>query len=241
MADQIESLRNLQTVDTELFRLRRERREKPQELERARQEAAAQEAQLKAAENRLKALQLQQKEKEVELQTREAHVKKLQGQLFQLKTNKEYAAMQHEIDSLKTDNSLLEETILTCFDAIEQAAKERQAQQQRLVEVQRQLTEQTARIVREQAALDEQISVRERRRQELTPAVPPPSLAVYERILVIREGSAMVPLMKENCGGCNWRLPPQVISEVYLKAKLVMCEHCNRILYVDALEQPLPS
>ncbi|HAM41707.1 MAG TPA: hypothetical protein DCP69_10320 [Candidatus Omnitrophica bacterium] len=27
--------------------------------------------------------------------------------------------------------------------------------------------------------------------------------------------------------------PPQVINEAYLKAKLVTCDSCNRILYVD--------
>ena len=190
-----------------------------------------QETRLKAAEGRLKDVQLQQKEQEGELQAREGNVKKLQGQLFQVKTNKAYTAMQHEIDTLKADNSLLEEAILQVFDTIDQAAKQRQVQQQRVMEEQQQLRQETTRVEREIAAIEEQIGQLERQRQALTPAVPPPTLAMYDRVLSLREGVALVPIVEESCGGCNRRLPPQVVNEVYLKARLVTCETCNRILY----------
>ena len=239
MAEQLELLKQLQQVDGELFRLRREQEEKPQELEEAQARLADQEAKMKATEARLKTLQLSQKEKEVELQTREASVKKLQGQLFQLKTNKEYSAMQREIDALKADNSLLEEAILKGFDAIEQASNERQREQARLAEVQAQLRIEQARIEQELAAISEQIAELERRRKGVVPDVHPPTLATYERILNLREGLALVPLINNSCGGCHRRLPPQVINEVYLKAKLVMCESCSRILYFDEAHSTL--
>ena len=239
MSDQFETLRKLQTLDAELYRLRRQQQEKPRELERSRQQMAEQDALLKSLEERVKTLQLQQKEKEGELQTREANVKKLQGQLFQLKTNKEYTVMQHEIDTLKADNSLLEEAILSVFDAIDQAMKERHAQQLRVEEQKQGLAQETHRIERELAALEEQIGVLERQRQAIAPEIAPQALSTYERILVSREGLAMVPVIQESCGGCHWRLPPQVINEVYLKTRLVTCEHCNRILYADE-SAPLP-
>ena len=65
------------------------------------------------------------------------------------------------------------------------------------------------------------------------PTLLPATLEVYERVLDIREGLALVPVLNDSCGGCHRRLPPQVINEVYLKAKLVTCENCNRILYFD--------
>ena len=233
MADQIDILKQLQAVDAELFQLRDRQEEKPRELERVAAEAAAQEARTRAAEARVKSLQLSQKEKEMELQTREASVKRLQGQLFQVKTNKEYAAMQREIDSLKADNSLLEETILGAFDAIDAAAKERQQDQARLAEQQARLRAEQARVEQELAALAEQVAELERRRAALVPGVPPHALAAYEQVLRIRDGLALVPLINDACGGCHRRLPPQVINEVYLQADLVTCENCNRILYFD--------
>ena len=233
MADQLEILKQLQVIDGELFGFRKAQRQKPQELERVTAEVAAQEAKVKAADERLKSLQLSQKEKEVELQTHEAHVKKLQGQLFQVKTNKEYSAMQREIETLKADNSLLEEIILKAFEEVDGAAQARQREQRLLAEQQERLRRERQRIEQELAALADQIAQLEQRRQAIVPDVPRLALATYERILGIRDGLALVPLINESCGGCHRRLPPQVINQVYLKADLVMCESCNRILYSD--------
>ena len=233
MADQLEQLKQLQEIDGELFRLRREQGEKPRELERVEASTAAQEAVVKGAEDRMRVLQLAQKEKEIELQTREANVKKLQGQLFQVKTNKEYAAMQREIDALKADNSMLEEAILKMFDAIELAARERQREQARSAEAQARLRTERARIEQEVAAIEETISRLERDRQVIVPNVPKEGLATYERALKIRDGLALVPLLNDSCGGCHRRMPPQVVNQVYLNASLVTCENCNRILYFD--------
>ncbi len=233
MANQLEMLKQFQTVDGELFLLRRQQEEKPRELEQCGAEVAEQEALVKAADDRLKTLQLSQKEKEIDLQTREASVKKLQGQLFQVKTNKEYAAMQREIDSLKTDNSVLEETILKTFDAIDQAASDRQREQQQLVKRQERLKAEQVRIERELAVIGEQIAKLAQRRQVLVPGIPPETLSLYERILNLRDGLALVPLVSDSCGGCHRRLPPQIVNEVYLSTTLTMCENCNRILYFD--------
>ncbi len=239
MVDQIDILKQLQALDGELYRLKRQQRDKPKELEQVNARVAAQAARTKAAEDQLKALQLAQKEREVELQTREASVRKLQSQLFQLKTNKEYTTMQREIDSIKTDNSVLEETILKGFDAIDQAGKERQREQGALAETQTAQRAEQVRIEGEQAALGEQISRLEQGRSGLTPNVPREALTVYERILSIREGLALVPLLNDACGGCYRKMTPQVVNEVYLKAKLVTCESCNRILYFDEAHSKL--
>ena len=239
MADQIEQLKHLQLLDGQLFQLRRQQREKPHELEQVEAEVASHETRAKAAEDQLSALQRAQKEKDLELQTREATIKKLQGQLFQVKTNKEYTAMQHEIDTLKADVSLLEETLLQGFDAVEQATTERQRQRQQLAQQQQRLAAERQRIEAELAQLDEQVARLERDRQALTPSVHVPTLVVYERILAIREGLALVPLLNDSCGGCHRRLPPQVVNQVYLKADLVMCESCSRILYFDEAHSKL--
>ena len=86
-----------------------------------------------------------QKAQELELQTREASVQKLKGQLFQLKTNKEYTAMQHEIDTLKADNSLLEDAILKTFESIDQAKQHREREGQARASAQQQVEQERQR------------------------------------------------------------------------------------------------
>ena len=239
MSDHLDVLKQLQAIDGELFRLRRAQQEKPRELARVAAEMAAEEAKVKAVEDRMKALQLAQKEKEGELQTREANVQRLKGQLFQVKTNKEYTLMQREIDSTKADNSLLEEEILKAFDAIDAARQERQAAQRELEAAQQRLRGEQARINGELAAIQEQVTGLEQQRAALVPGLTPQVLSTYERVLTLRAGLALVPLLNDACGGCHRRLPPQVINEVLLKAKLTTCESCNRILYFDEAHSKL--
>jgi len=233
MPAQLEVLHQLQELDSERYQLLRQQEEKPRELERVREEVAQQHARLHAAEERLKALQLQQKEREVELQSREDNVRKLQGQLFQLKTNKEYSAMQREIDTLKADNSLLEEAVLGGFDAIEQATREHAEEQQQAAAVQQRFQQEERRVEEDLAVIADALGRLDRQRETLTPGVPPDVLATYERVLSNREGVALVPVVGESCGGCDRKLPPQVVNEAHLQARLVTCEHCSRILYVE--------
>ena len=229
----------MQAIDAELYQLRQAAQEKPRELEQATARFTAQEAALKAAEAKVTSLQLAQKEQEGQLQAREASVKKLQGQLFQVKTNKEYSTMQHEIDALKADNSLLEEAILKTFDAIDQAGKDLDREKRQLTAQQQAFNAEKTRMEGELAVIREKIAALEQHRQAVVPDVPKPALGVYERVLAIREGVALVPVVDNSCGGCHRRLPPQVINQVLLNADLVTCETCNRILYFDEAQSKL--
>ena len=242
MANEIERLRKLQDVDGKLFHLRQELEQKPLVLERFREGVKEQQTNAQAIEARLKALQLQQKEKDIDLTTKETNTKRLQAQLFQVKTNKEYSAIQHEIDQSKADASLLEEEIIQLMEAVEKTAKEHKAQLATVEERQTELRRQEQIIAKELDAGRAQMSVLDEERQRITPLLEPATLSTYERILANREGLALVPLVSnEACGGCNMVQPPQVVHEVHLNARLVMCENCNRILYFDQYSESAQS
>ena len=201
--DVIEPLLKLQDLDSQLYRLRGELRQKPLELEQAKQRVAEQQASAKLVEDRVKGLQLKHKERELELSTKEGAVKKFQGQLFQVKTNKEYTAMQHEIDQSKADISLLEEQILGLLEQIDQAKQQLAGEQAVVTKEQEALRKEQARIDGELAAIKGQVGTLEQQRQGVTPVVEKESLSLYERVLHSREGLALVPLLKESCGGCH--------------------------------------
>ncbi len=241
MADLLDTLRQLQALDAQLYRLRHEQQQKPLALERMKQEVAEEHAKAQAIEAHFKTVSIQQREKDLDLSTREAHIKKLQLQLFQVKTNKEYTIMQHEIEQSKADLSLLEEEIIRLLEAIDRTRQEHQAQLDCVTHQQALYAQEEARVTQELTVIDEQRAQFERQRQTLTPLVQRESLVLYERVLANRDGMALVPLIEESCGGCHMVQPPQVLNEVYRKAKLVTCENCSRILYLDETQSPAPS
>ena len=51
----------------------------------------------------------------------------------------------------------------------------------------------------------------------------------------MRNGLAIVPVNRDACGGCFNIVPAQKQAEVREKKKIIICEHCGRIL-ADVIE-----
>ncbi len=58
----------------------------------------------------------------------------------------------------------------------------------------------------------------------------------YDRIRKsYRNGLAVVPVVRDACGGCFNAIPPQKQSEIRQRKKVMICENCGRILVDDEL------
>ena len=67
--------------------------------------------------------------------------------------------------------------------------------------------------------------------------VDPRLLASYERIRKnYRNGLAVVPIVRDACGGCFNAIPPQRQSEIRQRKKIIVCENCGRVLVDEELQ-----
>ena len=168
---------------------------------------------------------------EVDLGSKEDKITKLQSQLYSLKTNKEYQAMEFEIKALKADKSLLEEEILKFFDTIE-IAKAKVQKEKEFLSVEEKKHKEDLTVMQARAAeIKAEIQVHEEKRKAFVPSIDPKVLPQYERLLKNREGLAIAPIRNNSCGGCNIGLPPQVVNEARMQDKFLTCESCARMLY----------
>lgn len=234
---QTELLIKLQDIDTQIYRLRAEKEQKPQEMAELKASLEQKRSGMKNAEENLKTIQLKHREKEVELSTKEEAVKKLQAQLNQIKTNKEYTAMINEIEGHKADNSLLEEEIIKLMDSIDQAKSELEKEKQKFSEESKNIDGQIREVEKQVKDIDASIAELKKSREALTPQIDKKLLGEYERILEGRSGQALVEVVNDACGGCYMQLPPQVINEIRMKQKVIFCENCQRMLYIKDEEE----
>jgi len=233
IAAQLDVLIKLQGLDTQIYALRREKEKKPQELAAFEAEFKEKDAGLKKAEADFTVLQLKRKEKEGALSGKEEQVKKLQSQLSQLKTNKEYSAMQHEINAHKVDKSLIEDVILTLMDDIDKAKIKIEKEKELLSQEEVKLNQQQKLVKAQLEEIEKKLQQLEIGRQVITPQVDPSTLKKYEKILRSKNGLAIVGIGSNACQGCNMNLPPQVINQVHLKKEFIICESCTRFLYTN--------
>ncbi|MFA5094615.1 MAG: C4-type zinc ribbon domain-containing protein [Candidatus Omnitrophota bacterium] len=231
--EQIRRLIDLQAVDSDIFRLKKERESKPKLIEDLEVRRDEEQAAVKAIEEKTKANQVKRKQRELDLQAKEENIKKLQTQLYQLKTNKEYQSMQQEIEGQKADKSRIEDDILVLMEESEFLSKEMEKEKSLFTEADKHLGDDRKKIESEVTSLDNEIAALSTRRGELAALVDHKVLGHYDKVLSGRDGLAIVPVKNKACQGCFMNLPPQVINEIKMGDKIITCESCARILYIE--------
>lgn len=232
LKSQIENLVKLQTIDSEIYSLKHEKDSKPQEIKALEASFEEKKAHLKSLENSLLDLQKQRKDKELELASKEEGAKKLQTQLYTLKTNKEYQAMLQQIQDVKTDASVIEDKILELFDQADKVKTETEKEKAHLKEEEQAFDAQKKKVEDRVKEIDDRLAQLDAQRKQVMPEIEPKILKQYERILANRDGLAIVVVKDNSCGGCNMFVPPQVINLIKMYERIITCEICNRILYI---------
>ncbi len=233
LRNQILTLVKLQVLDTEIYVLRSEKNALPQQIEAI--DAAFQQQKQHLADLEKMSLDLQKlkKDKELELAGKEEGAKKLQGQLYSLKTNKEYQTMLQQIQDSKADASVIEDQILEILEKIDVAKQDVEAEKIRLKGQEKVFDEQKRKVEIRVKEIDDRLAQLDSQRKQIVPALDAKVLAQYERILANRDGLAIVTVKNDSCGGCNMFVPPQTINLIKMFERIITCEVCNRILYID--------
>lgn len=230
---QISNLVNLQTIDSEIYFLKYEKESKPAEIKAIEVTFEEKKKHLAELEKNLLDLQKQRKDKELELATKEEGSKKLQAQLYSLKTNKEYQAMLQQIQDAKADVSVIEDKILQLFDQADRIKIETEREKQKLKEEEKAFLDQKKKVEGRVKEIDDRLAQLDAQREQAVLEINPKILSQYERILKSRDGLAIVIAKDNSCKGCNMFVPPQVINLIKMYEHIVTCEMCNRILYIE--------
>jgi len=233
LKSQLSNLIKLQAVDTEIYALKYEKESKPEEIKALEAAFEAKKQNMAALEKGSLDLQKLRKDKELELASKEEAAKKLQGQLYALKTNKEYQTMLQQIQDAKADASVIEDKILELFEKGDKVKAEIEQEKLKLKDEEKVFLEQKKKIDDSIKVIDDRLSQLEAQRQQILPEIEKKLLTQYERILLSRDGLAIVLAKNNSCGGCHMLVPPQVINLIKMYEHIITCEVCNRILYVD--------
>ncbi|MFA5115462.1 MAG: C4-type zinc ribbon domain-containing protein [Candidatus Omnitrophota bacterium] len=230
---QIGSLIKLQEIDSQIYALNDEKDALPKTVESLRLSFEAKKEHFAELEKSLLDLQKQKKDKELELASKEDGAKKLQTQLYQLKTNKEYQAMLQQIQDAKADASVIEDRILEVFDQMDKIKVDAEEEKKRLGQEEQVFNQQQKKIEDRVKEIGARLSQLDAQRKQLAPLIESKILAQYERILANRDGLAIVTVKNDSCQGCNMYVPPQVINLIKMYERIITCEICNRILYIE--------
>jgi predicted nucleic acid-binding Zn-ribbon protein len=223
-------LLRLQDIDSHLAEVESQLRLVPAQLERLTERVEHAENELRDAQREIEGLDKQRRSTEAEVEDAEQKLRKYQGQLAEVRTNEQYQALLHEINSLKDKVSGWEDEVLESMEATDEGRERQRRLRERLAEEKRETSVEKARIEREAQELRRHGADWHRRRTEIMSGLPEELVAAYERIRKGKGGVAIATVHGETCSVCHGFIPPQHIAEVKKAAEVFYCHNCGRIL-----------
>jgi predicted nucleic acid-binding Zn-ribbon protein len=231
MHPDLQHLIQLQELDLATERMRRRVSELPSVLAALDARVAGREEAAAAIRHRITLNQAARRDIEKELAFVQGRLSKYKDQLMEVKTNKEYQAMQHEIAAAEQAVRGHEDRLLDRMEEAESLAAELKAAETALKTEQAERTGQHQQLEAERTRLEADLEAASTARAELTKSISAQALRLFEYVNRHRKGLALSQARDGHCTQCHVRLRPQVFNDVRRNDSLIQCESCSRILY----------
>ena len=226
-----EALLQLHQVDTKIDRLTTQKDLLPVAVRRIETHLDQQRQALQEKKQRTKELRTETRSRELLLRGAEEEIQKLTVQLNTARTNKEYAAFQHEIAAKRADASRIEDQVLAAMGDIEELEAEAKDIEHSIAQIQREYDQEAKEVEKDAAELEKQLEALRKVRQAAAAKVEPELLGEYERIAAKKGASALAAVVANSCQGCFMQLPPQFGQLLRNGRNIVRCPSCSRLLY----------
>ena len=226
-------LMDLQEIDQEIDELGQFRADYPEKIAALEHEIEVAKGSIQEHEERISALSRDHRHFERELEVANAELKKHQDRLYTVKTNREYDALQYEIEGHRNKIDEYETEILTIMTELEELEARLESEREDFEGIKQEKDSQIAALGEKLSSIEEEVNLRMEKRKPIQSEIDGRISAMYERIRRGKGGMGAAPIIKEACGGCFMQLPPQLRSEVRKGVQINCCESCGKILVWD--------
>lgn len=231
VAEKLDALFELQKIDSEIDRIRTIRGELPLEVQDLEDE-------LEGLETRINKIQEETKELENEVLDRknatkdsETAISKYKEQQNNVRNNREYESLAKEIEFQELEIKLHEKKSKEAKFKID-------SKKELLSEAKERFEFRQSDLKTKKAELDEIVGETQKEEEDLLKKSEAAKKKIDDRLVFAynrlrdnaKNGLAVVVVDRDACGGCFNKIPPQRQLDITSKKKVIVCEHCGRIL-----------
>ena len=231
MHSDLQHLIELQDLDLAAERARRRIAEVPVAQQALDARVAEKNAAVAAVKARIAADQAVRREVEKELAAVQSRLSKFKGQLMEVKTNKEYQTMQHEIQTADQQVREHEDRLLERMEEQETLGAELKQVESALKAEQGEVNREKQAIQGERGELEKTLEQNTSEHGGVAAQVTRQALDLFDSVAKHRKGIALSEARDGLCSQCHVRLRPQIFNEVRRNESLLQCDSCSRILY----------
>ncbi len=240
MGATLDALQKLQAIESQLYALRQHEEKKHREIRVQKRRLKKAEEDLAAKEDEAKRQQVAIDRLELERKGREEEIAKLREQMKVTKTNKEYAAIRVQINTLDANNRKLEDRILELMSVNDELKEGEAAARTDFEQAQKRLAKLEQELVEIEGANKPKMDDLLAQREEATYDVPASALQAFELVADRHESQALAKIVRPNkkreefiCSGCQMGIPLETVNSLMNTEDVQICHVCGRILYLD--------
>mgnify|MGYP001374984600 CR=1 FL=1 len=234
--DKLKALYSLQTIDSEIDKIRIVRGELPLEIEDLEDSVAGLNTRLDKFNLELEKINEDIVGNNQSISLANDAITKYEKQLKNIKNNREYTSLTKEIEYQNLEIQIAEkkkkeneaniihkqEIINACQEQIDEKNNELGLKQKELNEIVKETEKEEAILLKKSQKAEKLIDDR--------------LLNAYKRIRSkVSNGLAVVSVERDACGGCFSQIPPQRQLDIQMHKKVIVCEHCGRIMVDSAI------
>ena len=229
--EKLSSLVRLQKIDSKLDEIQILKGELPMEVKDLEDEIEGLHARQLRVEEEINGITEFIEQKKEGIKEAQALIKKYEKQSDNVKNNREFEAINKEIEMQQLEEKLCEKHIKDATEEIAEKAKQ-------LEFAKKAVSTKEGNLSGKKGELEKIINETEKEEKHYNKDAASARSHVDERLLLsydrirknYRNGLAVVPVERDSCGGCFHAIPPQKQSEIKLRKKVMICENCGRIL-----------
>jgi hypothetical protein len=232
MSPDLERLVRLQQLDTTIDDARRRISAHPSRIADADTRLNGARVKVESARSRLKDNQEARRALEKDVALYQGRLSKFRDQQAAVKTNKEYQALGHEIETAQRDLGGVEEKILERMMEADSLAVDVKQVEAALAAQQKEVDAEKKALAQELAVVEESLKQAIAERATLLGGIEKKLVSLYDQVARARKGVALCTATRDGlCSVCHVRLRPQVFQLVRQNESIIQCDSCQRILY----------
>ncbi len=235
MKSDLMKILEVQEIDLEIDKLIKTEKDYPEQIEFLKTEVENLSRALADQEASIEESRRTRLDIEEEVKAERDMLAKKEKRLLETKTNKEYNAVQSEIEQTRERIEALETEEIDLIGRIESLEPQMEETRKRLEELTAANATRVSDLESSLGSVEADVHALEERRDALKSGVNKRILDIYNRLRKGRSAVAVTTLnkLKLSCSGCFKHLPPQRVQEIRRGNTLIMCESCGRIIVWD--------
>ena len=230
MKKQLEILIQMQKLDTVIGEKNILTKELPQQLNSLKQSLKDADETVAATKSELEENLKDQKLKELDIADNNTKIAKYKNQLLTIETNKEYKALNSEINHLEKKNSKIDDELIGLMEAEVEIKEHLEKEEKAQLHASNELKANEDKLEKEIQEVNKEIEELKSKRNGKAKDLPRELIRRYASLIKNKNRKAVVFNDNNACSGCGYTIRPQVAIDIKEGNSVIYCESCGRIL-----------